>query len=727
VSATGGTPPYRYSLNDVDYQDEATFENLVAKEYMVYVTDANACRTIYLDTLGVEGNKPPITVSEVIISPPRCEGVANGRARIVVEGGVAPILYRLNGSGDFQLNPTFLNLASGNYFVEILDADSCGLKDTVRFTVGNRFPDLIKDIIVNRPNCNNTVKASIRVIADNSFDQATYSLDGLTFQSSNVFENLDNGTYTVYVRYANGCTASREVVVAPNSDVTIEAITTDAPKCNGGQEGRIHIKATSDDNKLTYSIDGVNFQSAPEFKVGAGTYTVTVRSNTGCLATRQVTITEPTGLTVSEPLVNQPSCNDAFDGTIRVNAVGGTAPIRYALDGNKPNETGVFTELGQGIYVITAIDANGCMASIQVKLTPPAGPAFAVTKTDASGPDKTDGSIAIKVTDGVPPYRYSVDAGSGFFGDQNVFNNLAVGFYTVIVEDAKGCRSQKVVQIGIRQADVCSVPDQITVRDVTLNSALITWQPVTGAVRYEVRYRVRVNPGDKQLEWKLMNANVTTATLTGLRTNFIYEVQVRTVCGSSASPFSASVALNTSAGCDIPQITELTARPNSIIVTWASIPLANTYTVSYRRSGGAGWQDITVTAPTTSIEILDLSRQTRYAIRIRANCGTVQSPWSFTYTMATQPREGMNRVAENLNLYPNPTRGEFSVQFSSAEMTNVRLELVDVSGRVLMDSRHQAVPGSNTIPVMLNDVSAGVYMLRCTVGEEVRVLRLMVE
>jgi hypothetical protein len=542
-----------------------------------------------------------------------------------------------------------------------------------------------------------------------------------------VFTNLDNGTYTVYVRYANGCTASRQVEVAPNSDVTIEEIHTEAPKCKNGKEGRIHIKAKSDDNNLTYSIDGVTFQHAPEFKVPAGTYTVTVRSKSGCLATREVTITEPTGLTVSEPLVTQPSCNDAFDGTIRVNASGGTAPIRYALDGNQPNETGVFSELGQGIYVITAIDANGCMASIQVKLTPPAGPAFAVTKTDASGPDKTDGIITINVTDGVPPYRYSVDAGSGFFGDQNVFNNLAVGFYTVIVEDAKGCRSQKVVEIGIRQADVCSVPDQITVRDVTLNSALVTWQPVPGAVRYEVRYRVRVNSGDKPFEWTLMNTNVTTATLTGLRTNFIYEVQVRTVCGSSASPFSSSISLNTSAGCDIPQITELVARPNSIIVTWASIPLANTYTVSYRRSGGTGWQDILVQAPTSSIEILDLSRQTRYAIRIRANCGTVQSPWSFTYTMATQPREGMNEVAENLNVYPNPTRGEFSVQFSTEEMTNVRLELIDVSGRVLMDSRHQAVPGSNTIPVMLNDVSAGVYMLRCTVGEEVRVLRLMVE
>jgi gliding motility-associated-like protein len=45
-----------------------------------------------------------------------------------------------------------------------------------------------------------------------------YSIDGLTFQSSQLFTNVNPGTYQVYVRDKNGCSAS--------STVTLDAITT---------------------------------------------------------------------------------------------------------------------------------------------------------------------------------------------------------------------------------------------------------------------------------------------------------------------------------------------------------------------------------------------------------------------------------------------------------------------------------------------------------------------
>ena len=44
-----------------------------------------------------------------------------------------------------------------------------------------------------------------------------YSLDGITFQSSNIFTNLTHGTYTVYVRDANNCTATGTVAIAADT------------------------------------------------------------------------------------------------------------------------------------------------------------------------------------------------------------------------------------------------------------------------------------------------------------------------------------------------------------------------------------------------------------------------------------------------------------------------------------------------------------------------------
>ncbi len=44
VGATGGIPPYTYSLDDSVYVEDSTFSNLAQKEYTVFVQDSNACK-----------------------------------------------------------------------------------------------------------------------------------------------------------------------------------------------------------------------------------------------------------------------------------------------------------------------------------------------------------------------------------------------------------------------------------------------------------------------------------------------------------------------------------------------------------------------------------------------------------------------------------------------------------------------------------------------------------
>lgn len=49
--ATGGLPPYRYSLDGIAYQDELVFENLAAGDYTVYLEDSNGC--IFEENAGI--------------------------------------------------------------------------------------------------------------------------------------------------------------------------------------------------------------------------------------------------------------------------------------------------------------------------------------------------------------------------------------------------------------------------------------------------------------------------------------------------------------------------------------------------------------------------------------------------------------------------------------------------------------------------------------------------
>jgi hypothetical protein len=60
---------------------------------------------------------------------------------------------------------------------------------------------------------------SITVTASGS-SGLTYSIDGRSFQSSNIFANLAKGTYTVTVKNENGCTKSVPDIVVGESGTT---------------------------------------------------------------------------------------------------------------------------------------------------------------------------------------------------------------------------------------------------------------------------------------------------------------------------------------------------------------------------------------------------------------------------------------------------------------------------------------------------------------------------
>jgi uncharacterized membrane protein len=45
----------------------------------------------------------------------------------------------------------------------------------------------------------------------------TYSINGTSFQSSNVFNSLSPGSYTVTVKDANGCTQTATTTIAPSA------------------------------------------------------------------------------------------------------------------------------------------------------------------------------------------------------------------------------------------------------------------------------------------------------------------------------------------------------------------------------------------------------------------------------------------------------------------------------------------------------------------------------
>lgn len=282
----------------------------------------------------------------------------------------------------------------------------------------------------------------------------TYNINGGAFQSSGAFTNLGAGSYTVVAKNSNGCTGTATfTLTAPNpcAGVTITVTGTSTnPTAPGSNNGSIAANATGGAGPYTFSLNGGAFQGTGTFNnLGEGNFTVTAKDANGCTGAANFTLTAPnpcTGVTITVTGTStNPSSPGATNGSIVANAVGGTGPYTFSLNGGTFQPTGTFNNLAAGSYVVTAKDANNCTGSSNFTLVDPnpcAGVNITLTinvtnNTPCASPPT--GSINVSASGGAPPYMYSLNGGA--FGPSGLFGNLATGSYTIRARDANNCNS----------------------------------------------------------------------------------------------------------------------------------------------------------------------------------------------------------------------------------------------------------------------------------------------
>jgi hypothetical protein len=139
------------------------------------------------------------------------------------------------------------------------------------------------------------------------------------------------------------------------------------------------------------------------------------------------------------------------NGSIKIFMTSGVGPYQYSLNNGVTFQTSkTFAGLAPGSYNIVV--QGGMMnctydTTIIVELC-----SFTVADIDvtpATSSATADGSIVITPGAGVAPILYSNDGGNNFVTN-NVFSNLPVGNYNVIVKDGSGlCNFRATVPIGI--------------------------------------------------------------------------------------------------------------------------------------------------------------------------------------------------------------------------------------------------------------------------------------
>jgi hypothetical protein len=177
----------------------------------------------------------------------------------------------------------------------------------------------------------------------------------------------------------------------------------------------------------------------------------------------------------------------------------------------------------------------------------------------------------------------------------------------------------------------CGIPSGLSADYITWQSAILSWQAVSGATSYNIQYRPTGTTA-----WLTATLSNNTTAVSSLLAATNYEFQVQAVC-STLSVYSASGNFTTlpiptceiTTGLNTTNITTSTA-----LLSWQSAAEANGYNIQYRVVGSTTWN--TATASTNSKKITGLLEGSTYEFQVQAACSVLNyfSP-SATFTTLT--------------------------------------------------------------------------------------------
>ena len=432
--AANGTPVYTYSKDGATYQASNVFSGLAAGSYTFYVKDANGC-VVSLPITIINGSSP-ITLTGTAVNP-ACNSL-NGSVTLVATNGTPTYTYSKDGA-TYQGSNTFTGLAAGTYTFYAKDANGCIASTSI--TLINAGGNITLTGTAVNPSCS-SLNGIVTLSAGNGTAPYTYSKDGATYQASNIFSSLAAGSYTFYVKDANGCIATTNIVLINSGGITASNTVTNA-SC-GLLNGSATIVANNGTAPYTYSKDGATYQASNVFTgLAAGSYTFYAKDANGCIASTTSVIINISSINLVATAVNA-SCN-ATNGVVTLTASNGTPVYTYSKDGATYQASNVFTGLAAGSYTFYVKDASGCVASTTIIIisTPSNMILTGVVKNAAC--NSNSGVVTLAVANGTPVYTYSKDGAT--YQASNVFTGLAAGSYTFYVKDANGCLASATVTI----------------------------------------------------------------------------------------------------------------------------------------------------------------------------------------------------------------------------------------------------------------------------------------
>ncbi|WP_438426489.1 T9SS type A sorting domain-containing protein [Aquimarina macrocephali] len=472
--------------------------NLYEGIYTIVVTDSNGCSS-EIETFTLTDPEPidisiNMTPNTVDCSDTKVNLIASATGGFLNSGGDYTYLWDDGTTGE-----TLNNAGIGTY--QVIVSDQGGNSLSKSFQV--QGPDPITAISsVSNVACKNGNDGTIQLTINGGTGQYTVNWTKLfdnTFNKSGAsITDLTAGSYEYTITDQNNCTINNfgtpiEVtepsigmeifeVTASHIDNTVFEGNTGVLEINIiNNQGTPLFNWLKEGNPFTPSTGSTNTKLV---NLEAGNYTIEVTDIDGCTATltQPIVITQPDLLEIQDTTITNSSCKDLDDGKITVNVIGGIQPYTYLWTKqsdplfSRPDDPSI-DDLEPGAYIVTITDDSNVEISSGVyNITQPDLLEInSISTTPVLCPQGNTGAIDVSITGGTPPYTILWEDGQT---TQDI-QNLTVGQYNIMVQDANGCTTDKTIP-------VINQDNQIQIQDASLTN-VSTYEGDDGRIELQLK------------------------------------------------------------------------------------------------------------------------------------------------------------------------------------------------------------------------------------------------
>ncbi len=492
VTATNGTAPYLYSIDNVNFQTSNTFDIVdtgATQNITVYVTDGNSCpQTIALPPI------QPINTFTAIVTQNAAISCANPEEVLitVTDDGNPTNTYTFellpvgNPSGGLTSTPTpttatFDLTAPGSYTFRVTDNTTGCYVDTAPHNIA---PYDIIDVVAT-PTAPAICFGDTNGAMEINITGYTGTYDYQVFDSSNnpigplvntdtsvnprPITGLSGGNYYVRVTQTGNplCTEDSNTITIASPDMMLNAtpIQVADVTCTNDQ-GEIEVSPTGGfapyDIQLTNTTTGQIYNATDVVSfvfsgLSAGSFDIEIIDDAGCRITPVVPpLVAPIPITADiDATPTTLVCYGDTNATVSaINVLNGEGVYQYQLNvydatgttivstsGAQSSQT--FDNLGAGIYSITVSDGWSCgTETVQVTISEPTevqANLIQLIQLTCTNPAQ----IELTASGGTGPYEYSTDGisyTSMSGGNTHVFP-VPAGPYQYYVRDDLGCEA----------------------------------------------------------------------------------------------------------------------------------------------------------------------------------------------------------------------------------------------------------------------------------------------